>query len=123
MILSLWRRHLVEKPSGATRSFFSKDCRCYLHTGLIKIYRTSPDGKEQILRLIESGRTFNEVPTLDGGLNPASAAALEPSDVVLIEGAVMREFIHERPDVAMATIGTLTQSLCLLVSRAVRISI
>jgi len=55
----------------------------YVRTGLIKVFKSSPDGKEQVLRLVAAGHTSNDVPALDGGPNPASAAAMEPSDLYL----------------------------------------
>src|SRR5207249_11077341 len=51
----------------------------YVLSGLVKMFKTSPKGKEQVLRLIAAGQTFNEVPALDGGPTAANAAALEPS--------------------------------------------
>jgi CRP/FNR family transcriptional regulator len=44
--------------------------------GLVKVFRTSDDGKEQTLRLVRAGHTLNDVPALDGGPNPASAMAM-----------------------------------------------
>ena len=44
---------------------------CYVCSGLVKVFKTSPEGKEQVLRLIGAGNTFNDVPALDGGPNPA----------------------------------------------------
>ncbi len=52
---------------------------CYVCSGLVKVYKTSPEGKEQVLRLIGAGNTFKDVPALDGEPNPASVAALEAS--------------------------------------------
>src|SRR5512146_2007147 len=51
----------------------------FVRQGLVKVYRTSEDGKEQTLRLVDAGVTFNDVPALDGGPNPASAMAMEPT--------------------------------------------
>jgi CRP/FNR family transcriptional regulator len=45
-------------------------------SGVVKIFKTSADGKEQILNIIRPGESFNEVPMLDSGLNPASAQAM-----------------------------------------------
>jgi CRP-like cAMP-binding protein len=59
----------------------------YVHAGLVKVFKTSLEGKEQALRLIAEGHTFNDVPALDGGPNPASAAAMEPSVVYAIRHA------------------------------------
>lgn len=83
----------------------------YVHAGLVKIFKTSPDGKEQVLRLIAPGHTFNDVPALDGGPNPASAAALEPSVIYAIGSSRLRQLILERPAVAAAAVRTLAEAL------------
>src|SRR4249920_523507 len=57
---------------------------CYVCSGLVKVFKTSPEGKEQVLRLIGVGNTFNDVPALDGGPNPASVAAVESSKIYVI---------------------------------------
>jgi CRP/FNR family transcriptional regulator len=88
----------------------------YVHSGLVKVFKTSPSGKEQVLTLIVPGRTFNDVPALDGGPNPASAAALEPSIVYVIRRADLRELIMMRPEVAEAVVRTLTGALRHLVA-------
>lgn len=88
----------------------------YVHSGLVKIFKTSPEGREQVLRLIAAGNTFNDVPALDGGPNPASAAALEPSTVYLIRRAELQALIRSRPEVANAVVQTLAQALRHLVA-------
>lgn len=88
----------------------------FVRSGLIKVFKSSPGGKEQVLRLIEAGRTFNDVPALDAGPNPASAAALEPSIVYATGGAELRRLIAERPGVALATVQALAGALRHLVT-------
>jgi len=88
----------------------------FVRSGIIKVFKTSPEGKEQVLRLIGPGHTFNDVPALDGGPNPASAAALEPSVVYATGGAELRRMIAERPAVAQATVRALAMALRHLVS-------
>lgn len=83
----------------------------YVHSGLVKVFKTSPGGKEQVLRLITAGHTFNDVPALDGGPNPASAAAMEPSVVYLIQRDALRQLIRTRPAVAGAVVQTLARAL------------
>jgi CRP-like cAMP-binding protein len=83
----------------------------FVRSGLIKVFKSSPGGKEQVLRLIEAGRTFNDVPALDAGPNPASAAALEASVVYATGGAELRRLIVERPGVALATVQALAGAL------------
>ena len=88
----------------------------FVRSGLIKVFKSSPGGKEQVLRLIEAGRTFNDVPALDAGPNPASAAALESSIVYATGGAELRRLIAERPGVALATVQALAGALRHLVT-------
>src|SRR3972149_3692210 len=53
-------------------------------SGSVKLYRSSPEGEEQIVRMVHRGGCFECVPLLDGGTNPVSAQALEASDLYLL---------------------------------------
>ena len=88
----------------------------YVRSGLVKVFKTSVGGKEQVLRMIASGHTFNDVPALDGGPNPASAAAMEPSVVYVIRRAELRHLIITRPEAAEAVVQTLASALRHLVA-------
>ncbi len=83
----------------------------YVQSGLVKVFKTSPEGKEQVLRLIGEGHTFNDVPALDGGPNPASAAAMEASDIYIMRHTDLRTLILTRPQVAEAVVQTLAGAL------------
>ncbi len=83
----------------------------YVHSGLVKVFKLSSSGKEQVLRLISTGYTFNDVPALDGGPNPASAAALEASVVYMIGRAELRKLIRSHPAVAEAVVNSLAGAL------------
>lgn len=87
----------------------------FVRKGLVKVFRTSEEGKEQTLRLIGPGHTFNDVPALDGGPNPASAMAMESTVVLVTSGVELRRLIAERPGVALATVRTLAMALRSLV--------
>jgi CRP/FNR family transcriptional regulator len=88
----------------------------FVREGRVKVFRTSDDGKEQTLRLISAGQTFNDVPALDGGPNPASAMALESTVVLITSGEQLRRLIMERPGIAVAMVQTLATALRALVS-------
>lgn len=88
----------------------------FVRKGLVKVFRTSEEGKEQTLRLIGAGHTFNDVPALDAGPNPASAMAMEPTVVYATSGAQLRRLIRERPEIALATVQTLATALRSLVA-------
>jgi len=84
---------------------------CVLYAGLVKVFKTSPEGKEQVLRLIAPIQTFNDVPALDGGPNPAGAAAMEATVIYMLGRAELRALIVERPAVAEGTIRMLAGAL------------
>ncbi len=53
-------------------------------SGQIRIFKSSVEGREQVLLIAGAGDSFNDVPVFDGGPNPASASALDPAAVYLI---------------------------------------
>lgn len=72
----------------------------FLARGQVRIFKTGSRGKEQSLYLVGPGITFNDVPALDGGINPASAQALEPSLVYIIPSSIFKEMFETEPVVA-----------------------
>jgi CRP-like cAMP-binding protein len=83
----------------------------YVQSGLVKVYRASAAGREQVLRLLGGGETFNDVPALDGGPNPASAAAMEPSVVYSLDQDYLHHLVLQHPEVADAAIKRLSLAL------------
>lgn len=79
--------------------------------GRIKVFKRSLDGREQVLRLLGPGRTFNDVPVFDGGPNPGSVAALDACTVGLLPKARIQALIAQDPEVAGAVIRLLAGRL------------
>ena len=52
------------------------DALYFVANGVVKIFKTSPDGKEQILSVARPEESINEVPVFNGGVNPTSAQAM-----------------------------------------------
>jgi len=80
----------------------------FVVAGVVKVFKTSADGKEQIYRIIRPGDSFNDVPILTGGVNLASAAAM--SAVVLngIKKKDLEAVSREYPQVALNIIKVLS---------------
>jgi CRP-like cAMP-binding protein len=72
----------------------------FLVQGRVKIFRVSAEGREQILRVIGPGETFNEVPAFDGGPNPASVQAMEDAVIGTVPADELDRLIREHPRVA-----------------------
>ncbi len=75
--------------------------------GSVKIFKLSPEGREQILGYIKPDDSFNEVAVFDGGANPANAVAAESSSLWLVPRLVVVELIRANHEVALAVIQNL----------------
>lgn len=86
--------------------------------GHVKIYKLSPDGNEHILHLCGPGRTFNDIGALDGGNNPANAAALNADvRVWVVPSAVITYVLTHNPQVALNVIRLLAKRVRSLVGQ------
>ncbi|MDP3880425.1 MAG: Crp/Fnr family transcriptional regulator [Dehalococcoidales bacterium] len=66
-------------------------------SGQLRIFKSSPEGREQVLLIARPGDIFNDVPVFDGGANPASASALEDSTAYLIPKDRMLSLLNDCP--------------------------
>jgi CRP/FNR family cyclic AMP-dependent transcriptional regulator len=83
--------------------------------GKIRIFKLSAAGREQVLAVEGPGSSFAELPVFDGGNYPASAAALEDSEVLFISRKDFHNFCREHPDVALKVIAVVGSRLRRLV--------
>ncbi len=66
-------------------------------SGRVRVFISSPEGREQVLLIARQGDSFNDVPVFDGGPNPASASALEPSIVYVIPKESLLSLVADCP--------------------------
>ncbi|OGO19293.1 MAG: hypothetical protein A2144_08370 [Chloroflexi bacterium RBG_16_50_9] len=107
-------REVLELSFGRGQVLFLEGDPCrglyVVKAGRVRVFKTSPEGREQVLRIAKVGDSFDEVPVFDGGPNPASASALESSVVYLIPREAMTSLIADCP-AALAVIKLLTGRL------------
>ena len=65
--------------------------------GSAKIFKLSPQGRQYIVRILQEGDTFSEVPAFDEGTNPVNVEALETRRVWVINNQKLHELIMEHP--------------------------
>jgi CRP/FNR family transcriptional regulator len=82
-----------------------------VQAGRLKLFKTSPRGREQVLRLLRPGDMFNEVAVFDEGPNPASAQAIEDCTLYLLRRRDLLRFVAERPGIALAVTRTFARRL------------
>jgi CRP-like cAMP-binding protein len=79
--------------------------------GKVKIYKTSTDGKEQILHIYGPGHPFGEVPVFSGSRFPANAQALEKSRLLFFPRKDFIRLISRQPSLALNMLAVLSMRL------------
>ncbi|PLX90035.1 MAG: Crp/Fnr family transcriptional regulator [Desulfuromonas sp.] len=83
----------------------------FLASGRIKLFRSTPDGKEAVIRFIEPGEYFAEILLQLKGRYPVSAIAIEPCELLAIDAHKILSHLEQHPDAAMYFIGALSQRI------------
>ena len=88
----------------------------FVASGVVKVFKTSAEGKEQILSIVRPGESFNDVPIFDGGPNPASARTMGPVLLYGIKKNDMEAILRNHPQIALNVVKVLARRVRHLVS-------
>jgi CRP-like cAMP-binding protein len=88
----------------------------FVASGVVKVFKTSVEGKEQILSIVHPGESFNDVPIFDGGSNPVSAQAMGPVLLYGIKRNDMEIVVKDHPQIALNIIKVLASRIRHLVA-------
>ncbi len=99
-------RAVVQRKYGRGDFVFHEGDTCnglyVVESGRVRVFKVSPEGREQVLLIAEAGEAFNEVAVFDDGPNPASAEALEPTVLLLLPKGALLSIVAAEPDVGRA---------------------
>jgi len=100
-------------PAGSLLFATGEPCRglYIVESGRVRIFRTSPAGREQVLHTEGPGRPIAELPLFDGGAYPASAVTEVESRLVFLPRTEFEALYRANPDVAEAVIRELGKRL------------
>jgi len=79
--------------------------------GSVKIFRTSPGGREVMLAIETAPSSVAELPLFDGGPYPASVRAVEPVVSLFINKDDFRQVCRQFPEVALKVLAVVGQRL------------
>ena len=103
--LQLLSARTVRKLYHAGELLFSEGDPCNgLHiiaTGKIRIFKTSINGREQVLAVNVPGESVAELPVFDGGPFPASAVAIEDTEIAFISRRDFQAYCMDHPEVSL----------------------
>ena len=80
-------------------------------SGRVKIFKLSPEGKEQILHIFGPGEPFGEVPIFAGQHFPAYAEAIEESRALFFPRNSFVDLIKKNPSLALNMLAVLSRRL------------
>ena len=80
-------------------------------SGRVKVFKLSAEGKEQILKFFEVGEHFAEVPAFDGECFPASATALEKTELLFFGRDAFLELLEQQPNIAINMLAVFARHL------------
>jgi CRP/FNR family transcriptional regulator len=116
--LNSWGKGEVVFLAGQEASGFYAVAR-----GRVRVFKTSPTGKEHILHVFGPGQAFGEVAVFSGINYPADAQVMEPSELLFFPRDRFRSLLGRDPDLAMSVIGLLSQRLRTFVRKIEELSL
>ena len=82
-----------------------------IDTGRVKISKSTADGREQILHILNDGDIFAEVTLFDRGPYPATAEAVEDTKCWLLHTAAMEQLMQTQPMIAIKLLRVMSRRL------------
>jgi len=88
----------------------------FVASGVVRIYLTSADGREQVLQLARPGDSFNDVAVFDGLPNLANASAMSQVLLYSISKGDLQQIMEQFPVVRKSAVEVLARQLRHVVS-------
>ncbi len=82
-----------------------------LHSGHVKVYRLTPEGKEQVIRTLGPGEFLGELSLFSQSPLTDYAQTLEPSTMCMIQGTRLKQLMEAHPSIAFKVMEELSRRL------------
>jgi CRP-like cAMP-binding protein len=106
--------HITDMVEGESLFFQGDDATSFylVVSGRIKLYRISPEGKEKVVEIMETGVTFAEaLMFMDQPYYPVTATAIAPSRVISINAREFKAMLRESIDSCFLLMGNMSYRL------------
>jgi CRP/FNR family cyclic AMP-dependent transcriptional regulator len=110
-VRSLFQEVHVRKGQHFLAEGESSDYLYFIVSGLVKVYKTSSGGKEQVLHVAPPGDSLNDVSLFDGGPTAAGMVALTPAVLYSIRKDDIINVLRKSPPMMMNVIRSLAQRI------------
>ena len=103
--LNFLAQRAVSRRFGAGEIIFNEGEACagmyVVDEGQVRIYKSSANGREQVLSIDGPGSSVAELPVFDGGSYPASVAAVDDATLLFISKQDFQSLCLAHPQVAL----------------------
>lgn len=103
--LSFLAQHAVSRHYAPGQLIFSEGDPCggmyVVESGHVRIFKSSANGREQVLNIDGPGSSVAELPVFDGGNYPASVAAVDEAALLFISKQDFQTLCLTHPQVAL----------------------
>jgi CRP-like cAMP-binding protein len=79
--------------------------------GSVKLFKSAPNGRQQLMGIERSGNTLAEIPVFDGGRYTVTARAIEDTALLRVDAEHFRKVCLQQPEVAVKLIKVLGHRL------------
>lgn len=104
------RRETIFREGDRAEGFY------VVASGRVKVFKLSPEGKEQVLHIVDPGQSFAEAAIFEGGDYPAGAEALSDCELVQVPKKPFIALLDETPRMALRLLASLSRWLVRMTS-------
>jgi CRP-like cAMP-binding protein len=79
-----------------------------LLAGRVKLVRSGPDGREQVLHLVRAPASFAEAAVFGPGVFPATGVVIEAGELAVVPRPALLDLLRSRPEVALALLASMS---------------
>jgi CRP-like cAMP-binding protein len=79
-----------------------------LLAGQVKLLRTGPEGREQVLHLVRAPASFAEAAVFGPGVFPATIVVIEAGQLATVPRPALLDLMRRRPEVALALLASMS---------------
>jgi len=116
--------HKLKKEQILFNQGDNVNCFYLVLSGMVKLFRVSPDGQEKVIEVVNSGDTFAEaLMFLDNPNFPVSAASLSDAQVVSFNATNFLNMLNQSPDTCLTLLGSMSQRIRGLVQEIDNLSV
>jgi len=113
--LALICERVAVRRYDADAVVFTEGDRCQelliVQEGSVKMLKTAPTGRQQLISIERAGNSISEVPVFDDGSYPATALTAGPTTLLRLDADHFRQICRQHPEVAMKVIKVLGHRL------------